>query len=164
MKNYLKSDRIPFYELSMTKKATFDMVLKHLTEFFEYKNSKKGRLLIEDAIISGLKLTQTLEELDIKNGQVIYVEFLQSNNTWPTDEHRDKNIPDTAPSGIGFGKTIGLYNLGNTCYMNSAMQCLVNIKLFHEYYVKDKIYMRQLNIENRMGHKGELVMNFANLI
>ena len=50
-------DKIPLYELSMTKKSTCDMVLKHLTEFFEHINPKKGRLLIEDKIISGLKLT-----------------------------------------------------------------------------------------------------------
>lgn len=48
--------------------------------------------------------------------------------------------------------------------MNAAMQCLVNIRQFHEYYVTDQRYKYQMNIENRMGHKGELVMNFAQLI
>ena len=31
----LKMDKIPLYELSMTKKSTCDMILKHLTEFFD---------------------------------------------------------------------------------------------------------------------------------
>ncbi|CAG2102709.1 unnamed protein product [Medioppia subpectinata] len=31
----------------------------------------------------------------------------------------------------------GLRNLGNTCYMNSGLQCLVNIALFNEFMTKD---------------------------
>lgn len=48
--------------------------------------------------------------------------------------------------------------------MNSAIQCLVNIKFIYEYYVKDQTYLKQLNLENRLGHKGDLVLGFANLI
>lgn len=48
--------------------------------------------------------------------------------------------------------------------MNSALQCLVNIKMLHEYYVKYQLYYQQLNIENRLGHKGELVCAFGGLM
>lgn len=54
--------------------------------------------------------------------------------------------------------------MGNTCYMNSALQCIVNIRFLHEYYVKEKMYMRQLNLQNHLGHKGDLVLSFANLM
>ena len=48
--------------------------------------------------------------------------------------------------------------------MNSALQCMTNIRHLHEYYVKDKMYLRQLNLQNHLGHKGDLVLSFANLM
>jgi len=57
MKKYVTDGKIPFYELSITKRATFDLLLKHFAEVFDFPNPKKGRLLIEDQVISGLKLT-----------------------------------------------------------------------------------------------------------
>lgn len=47
MKKVLKSDKIPFYELSISKKATFENVLNHISHTFK-ENPKKGRLWIED--------------------------------------------------------------------------------------------------------------------
>ena len=32
----------------------------------------------------------------------------------------------------------GLYNLGNTCYMNSALQCLVHTKPLREFIIENK--------------------------
>ena len=59
---------------------------------------------------------------------------------------------------------MGIYNMGNTCYMNSAMQCLANIKLFHHYYVDQEIHRSQINRNNVLGYKGKLVSAFAGII
>lgn len=47
MKRVLKSDKIPFYELSISRKATFEDVLKRISNTYK-ENVKRGRLWIED--------------------------------------------------------------------------------------------------------------------
>ena len=41
-----------------------------------------------------------------------------------------------------FGTTVGMQNLGNTCYMNSAMQVLFNLKALHDYFLVNKTHMK----------------------
>ena len=71
--------------MCISKHATTDQILKNASEYYGQSNTKKSRLIVNDEIITGLKLQMTVEKMGVENGSVIYVEFLDLNNTWPTE-------------------------------------------------------------------------------
>ena len=59
--------------------------------------------------------------------------------------------------------TIGMSNLGNTCYMNSALQCVRSVEELTKYFLSEAAE-EELNRDNPLGNNGDVAMAYSALL
>lgn len=59
--------------------------------------------------------------------------------------------------------SVGLHNLGNSCFLNSTVQCLNHMEVITQYFLRD-IYSTELNRQNPLGSGGNVALSYASLV
>uniref|UniRef100_A0AAQ4P084 Ubiquitin carboxyl-terminal hydrolase 32 n=1 Tax=Gasterosteus aculeatus aculeatus TaxID=481459 RepID=A0AAQ4P084_GASAC len=106
----------------------------------------------------------TLESLKIYDEQQLVIEVRNKDMSWPEEmsfiANSSKMDRHKVPTEKG---ATGLSNLGNTCFMNSSIQCVSNTKPLTEYFSSGR-HLYELNRTNPIGMRGHMAKCYGDLV
>uniref|UniRef100_A0A7N8XPL6 Ubiquitin carboxyl-terminal hydrolase n=1 Tax=Mastacembelus armatus TaxID=205130 RepID=A0A7N8XPL6_9TELE len=141
-------------------------IQKAMCQAFSVPSSSECRLWIKSLDSSCERLRNVhMSVLDacLSSGMTVIMETRNADGTWPSSRPQIMNSAEEQDSYRGQPGVCGLTNLGNTCFMNSALQCLSNTPPLTEYFLQSS-YLEELNFTNPLGMKGEIAEAYADVI
>ncbi|KAI5957057.1 hypothetical protein KGF57_003366 [Candida theae] len=127
------------------------------TTNFVYKISRKN--LVPPNVLKRTLLSEGVDDIIFH----VVIEYKEkSNMQFPIDTFVQSRI-SAEENNLKLGGHMGLSNLGNTCYMNSALQCLLHVPEINQYFFNN-IYQKELNVDNPLGYNGDVANAFGSLL
>ncbi|KAL3857432.1 hypothetical protein ACJMK2_012103, partial [Sinanodonta woodiana] len=108
----------------------------------------------------------TVEQSGIEDNQQLLIEVRNKDLTWPEEMSqlaKNKTLNNKKDQGPTNPGATGLNNLGNTCFMNAALQCVSNTWPLTQYFTGG-LHLYELNRVNPLGMKGHIAQRYGELV